>query len=74
MQLENYCEGEPEVDGDNHGHTGPLKVSHGGGFTGHRTEVDKWLKATAMTDLHVVPDVQDFQTTNGVSVSAPPSS
>jgi alcohol oxidase len=71
MQLENYCEGEPKVDGDTHGHGGPLKVSHGGGFSGHRTEVDKWLKATAMAGMHVVPDVQDFQTTNGVSVSGP---
>lgn len=59
------------MDGDTHGHAGPLKVSHGGGYIGHRTEVDKWLKATAMAGMDVVPDVQDFQTTNGISVSTP---
>jgi hypothetical protein len=68
-QLENYCEGEQGVKRDNHGNAGPLKVSHGGGFKGHQAEVDKWLKASAMAGMEVVPDAQDFETTNGISVS-----
>ncbi|KAK5043447.1 hypothetical protein LTR84_011983 [Exophiala bonariae] len=65
--LENYCEGEHGVGRDTHGHTGPLKVSHGGGFVGHQAEVEKWLKASAIAGMNIVPDAQDFKTTNGIS-------
>ncbi|KAH9204045.1 alcohol oxidase [Leptodontidium sp. 2 PMI_412] len=65
--LENYCEGEDGLNRETHGDSGPMKVSHGGGFTRYKIEVAKWMNAVVRAGLPVAEDIQDFKTPNGVA-------